>query len=121
MEPVNEPEYLSREKLDGNPRMQRAYQDWLREAARKDDANAFGAVRYETTLAYLNGIVGVIRAAGAKQPLVWNCGWPRNIQHNEEVFRAITDSEIAVKSCVPVSRSADNGKPYVAIVSKKAH
>jgi len=134
IEPVNEPDYLTREELDKNPRIQKVYQDWLRAAGRKDDATAFGAFRYETALAYLNGIAGVIRTEGAKQPLVWNCGWPRNIQHNEEIFQAIADSKMdAISYCLypgqddlkvpfwkyPEDLSDRNYLPYLKQVSER--
>jgi hypothetical protein len=133
IEPVNEPEYVSREAMARHPRIQKVYQDWLRAEGRKDDAKAFGAFRYGTALAYLSGMVGVIRAEGAKQPLVWNCGWPRNIQHNEEIFQAIADSKMdAISYCLypgqddlkfpfwkyPEDLSARNYLPYLKQVSE---
>jgi hypothetical protein len=134
IEPVNEPDYLTREKLEEIPRMQRVYQDWLRAKGRQDNAEAFAAFRYKTALDYINGMVGVIRAEGAKQPLVWNCGWPRRIQHNEEIFQAIADSKIdAISYCLypgqddlkapfwkyPENLSDHNYLPYLQKVSDR--
>ena len=134
IEPVNEPEYLTREQLSKFPRMQQVYQDWLRVQGRRDDAKAFAAFRYESTLAYINGMVGLLREEGVKQPLVWNCGWPRNIQHNKEIFEAIADSKIdALSFCLypgqddlkvpywknPENLSGRNYFPYLQNVSDR--
>ena len=134
IEPVNEPDYVTQEAMDNNPRIKGVYQDWLRAGGRGDDIKAFGAFRYETALAYLNGMVGVIRAEGAKQPLIWNCGWPRNIQHNEEIFQAIADSKVdAISYCLypgqddlkapfwkyPEDLSDRNYLPYLKQVSER--
>jgi hypothetical protein len=101
IEPVNEPEYLTRAELDKNPRVQQVYQHWLNANGGSDDAKAFAAFRFQTALAYVDGMIGVIRTAGARQPVVWNCGWPRHIQHNEEIFRAIADSKVdAISYCL---------------------
>ena len=132
MEPVNEPPTLSRKAMDKNPRIQKVYQDWLRTGGRQDDTNSFSTFRYATELAYINGMVGVIRAAGAKQPLIWNCEWPRGIQHNAEIYQAIADSKVdAISFCLypgqddagdnyylhPKDLSARNYLPYLQKVS----
>ncbi len=133
IEPVNEPEYLTRDKLDQQPRIQQVYQDWLRAAGQQDGAEAFRSFRYQTALGYLNAMAAVIRAEGAKQPLVWNCGWPRHIQHNEEIFQAIADSKMdAISYCLypgqddlkapfwkyPTDLSDRNYLPYLKQVSE---
>ena len=134
IEPVNEPTYLTRQKLDQSPSIKKVYQDWLLASDRKDDMMNFTVFRYETTLSYINGMAGVIRAEGAKQPLIWNCEWPRNIQNNEEIYQAIADSKVeAISFCLypgqddagedywknPKNLSSTNYLPYLQNVSNK--
>lgn len=134
IEPINEPAYVTREALAKAPRLQTVFQDWLRSRGMADDTNAFGTFRYETALAYLNGMVGVIQETGARQPIVWNCGWPRHIQHNVEVFQAIADSKVdAISYCLypgqddlkppfwkyPENLSDRNYLPYLKRVSER--
>jgi hypothetical protein len=101
IEPINEPDYVSRENLAELPRARRVYEAWLAREGRKDDEAAFGAFRYQSALAYINEMVGLLRAEGLKQPVVWNCGWPRNLRGNKEIFDAIADSKAdAVSFCL---------------------
>ena len=112
IEPINEPAYVTRENLAELPRVRQVYDAWLARQGRTEDDAAFGAFRYQSALAYINGMVGLLREEGVNQPVVWNCGWPRNIRGNKEIFEAIADSRADVVSFCLYPGQDDLKVPY---------
>ncbi len=95
---INEPSYYSYDQIKSTVYYAK-YQTWLAENALVDNNGVnYPLYRSEVVQQYINRMYDTIRAAGAKQPIAWNCNWHRMINGREDVFQAIADSKVDVIS-----------------------
>ncbi|MDH7570848.1 MAG: cellulase family glycosylhydrolase, partial [Armatimonadota bacterium] len=98
IELMNEPAYPDWLSLCTDPTLaacRTRFQRWLTEKGVADyPETCFSLWRYQTVLAYLQRMCNALRAAGARQPIIWNLNWPRMIDGHEDVFQAAADSPV---------------------------
>ena len=113
---ANEPGYVDYADLGSEPRFapyRQRFEDWCGARGYTGHFNLhYRAFRYETVLAHLNRLCGVIRGTGSAKPVVWNLNWPHMIQGREDVFQAAADSAVdGVSFCLYPGQS-DVPHPY---------
>jgi hypothetical protein len=97
IEIMNEPLYLSYERLQKDEHLHGLYREWLQKNGLEETGGAhYTKYRKQVVLNYLNEMYGFIRGAGAKQPIAWSCNWHRMITPFEDVFEAIAGSRVDV-------------------------
>ncbi|MCC7493585.1 MAG: hypothetical protein IT204_14620 [Fimbriimonadaceae bacterium] len=118
LELINEPAYPDYAQLAAQPELagcRAAFEAWQRQQAPADPpASVYAAWRYQRTKQFLTEQVAAVRAAGATQPVFWNCNWPNMIRGREEVFQAIAESPVdGVSFCLYPGQS-DLPNPFWA-------
>jgi len=118
LEVMNEPRYLTLRELSAEstpPEIAQRFGTWLAEHDLADAPSiGFAAWRYEQVLAYLRAMHATIRATGARQPVVWNCNWPRFIAGQEDVFQAVAESPLEGVSVCCYPGQGDVKNPFWA-------
>ena len=110
---INEPEYSTYRQMMGDEKQKATFAAWLEANDFPWNDVYYGKYRYETVLAYINDMQGILRDAGAQQPVVWNCNWPRMIDGRSDVFRAVADSRAEGVSFCLYPGQDDVGDPFV--------
>lgn len=118
IELINEPRYLDHAGLTAPtcpPELPRAFATWLQERGLAEAPEAaFAAWRHDRVLAWLRRMHAAVRAAGAVQPVVWNCNWPRFIAGQEDIFQAVAESPVEAVSVCCYPGQADVKSPFWA-------
>ena len=97
IEITNEPLYLPYDMVQKDEHLYGLFRDWLaRRGLEEMNGIHYPEYRKQAVLNYLNEMHGVIRDAGAKQPIAWSCNWHRMITRFEDVFEAIAESRVEV-------------------------
>jgi len=97
IEITNEPLYLPYDMVQKYEHLYGLFRDWLaRRGLEEMNGIHYPEYRKQAVLNYLNEMHGVIRDAGAKQPIAWSCNWHRMITRFEDVFEAIAESKVDV-------------------------
>lgn len=100
---MNEPDYLDYDDAD-NPKF-RAYRAewkrWLASEKKKATAETFAEYRGLYVGRFIDGMVDLIRAEGAQQPIAWSLNWQGFLAEYPEIHRAIAASKVdAVTFCL---------------------
>ena len=100
-EPINEPEYFSHQQMMENPGQRKRFVQWQELNQFPDNDNYYARFRYEVVKNYINRFRRILDEENARQPLIWNCNWPRMIDGRRDVFRAVADSDAdAISFCL---------------------
>lgn len=110
---VNEPEYLTYSQMMSDEKQRARFGVWLKANNYPWNDVYYGKYREAIVLAYINDLHGILREAGAEQPVVWNCNWPRMIDGRSDVFRAIAHSKAEAISFCLYPGQDDVGDPFV--------
>jgi hypothetical protein len=100
---MNEPEYLDYEDIqDVKFRAYRAeWKRWLAGEGKKASKETFAEYRGKHVGKFIDEMVDLIRAEGARQPIAWSLNWPGFIAGYPEIHRAIAASKVdAVTFCL---------------------
>lgn len=104
IEIMNEPAYPDYQELKAGARfgpLRERYAQWRAGAQKDDVAAAFAEFRGQLVQEYIDRTHADLRAAGARQPVVWNLNWPGFIKGHEDVFAAAAASKAeAVSFCL---------------------
>lgn len=114
LELINEPNYVTRRDLETAPGLASAWAG-VQKAARDSRApidSQFTVFRHDYVRAWIDELCGVIRAAGAKQPIVWNLNWPGYLGGKEEVFQAVAESRVDAVSFCAYPGQSECVNPY---------
>lgn len=110
---INEPEYLTYSQMMADNKQKAIFKAWLGVNRYPCNDVYFGYYREEVVRSYIDDLHNLLRAAGAEQPIVWNCNWPRMIDGRSDVFRAVAASKAdAVSFCLYPGQD-DVGDPFV--------
>ena len=98
---VNEPEYSTYAQMMSDAKQKSRFGVWLKANSYPWNDVYYSKYREEVVRAYIDDLHGILREAGAEQPVVWNCNWPRMIDGRSDIFRAVADSKAeAVSFCL---------------------
>lgn len=109
---INEPDYIDWSMVNDRPdhleknrtcaveSYKQQFHDWCEETGAARNDWYFRSFRQQRVRGYIDGMIDLIRSAGARQPVVWNCNWPRMIEEHRDVFAGIAESRAdAVSVC----------------------
>lgn len=112
-EPINEPEYLTYAQMKADPVQRGLFSQWLEQREAPFNEVSFSRYRAAVVRGYIDGMHALLREAGARQPVVWNCNWPRMIDGRRDVFDAIAASKAdAVAFCLYPGQD-DVAEPFI--------
>lgn len=96
---LNEPNYYSYDTLKVKPAAYADFLSWVNaDKSRTDDAANYLVYRPMVVKNYINQMYATIRSTGAAQPIVWNCNWNKFMIGNEDVFTAISQTNVEAVS-----------------------
>lgn len=112
VEPINEPDYFTRETIASSHRCKKIYIDWLSNKEKVDSDEAFSEWRMHTTKSYINKMVKLFKEEKVSAPMVWSMEWPRMMEWTgPDVFVAAAESDVEVLSvCLYPGQSVAYGK-----------
>tara|TARA_E500000178_G_scaffold31971_1_gene29103 strand:- start:3438 stop:5093 length:1656 start_codon:yes stop_codon:yes gene_type:complete len=110
---INEPEYSTYAQMCEDPLQQTQFQTWVDGSDAVYNEVHYARYRYGVVKHYIDTMCELLREEGARQPVVWNCNWPRMIDGRRDVFQAIADSRAdAVAFCLYPGQD-DVGEPFI--------
>ena len=110
---INEPEYPTYAQMMSDAKQKTIFGVWLKENSYACNDVYYSKYREEIVRAYINDLHDILREAGAQQPVVWNCNWPRMIDGRSDVFRAVAESKAEAVSFCLYPGQDDVGEPFV--------
>ena len=113
MELINEPEYLTYDQMINNDFYKTEFSLWVDQNGGAFNDYYFSKYRYSKVKQFINSLYQLIREEGARQPVVWNCNWPRMIDSRRDVFSAIADSHAEVVSFCLYPGQDEVGDPFM--------
>jgi len=121
-EPVNEPLYINYADMKANPSYRNEFESWVADNGGEFNDWHFSLWRQHKVRTVIDGFHDLLREEGANQPMVWNCNWPRMVDGNRDVFRAIAESKAEIVSFCLYPGQDEVGEPFLdnaADTSKK--
>lgn len=110
---INEPEYSTYDQMRDHPAQEKRFQAWVDANDAAYNEVHYARYRYGIVKNYIDSMHDLLREEGARQPVVWNCNWPRMIDGRRDVFAAISDSSAdAVSFCLYPGQD-DVGEPFI--------
>ena len=113
LELINEPEYLTYDQMINNDFYKTEFSLWVDQNGGAFNDYYFSKYRYTKVKQFINSLYQLIREEGARQPVVWNCNWPRMIDSRRDVFSAIADSHAEVVSFCLYPGQDEVGDPFI--------
>ena len=112
VEPINEPDYFTREEIKEFPECEAVYEAWLKANGKEDTEENYLGFRRENTKHYINRMVRFFKDEQVSAVMSWSLEWPRAIEWTgEDVFEAAADSDAEVVSiCLYPGQSVAHGK-----------
>ena len=110
---INEPEYLTCRQMMLDAKQKATFAAWLEANDYPWNDVYYGKYREAVVRAYIDDLHDILREAGAEQPVVWNCNWPRMIDGRSDVFRAVAESKAEAVSFCLYPGQDDIGDPFV--------